>query len=99
MIHLYNITSLRITYLFTFANFPLSPPTDIDRLLVIDPFRFSDMMKDVNILTMTIYDASVIVKKSDAYLLFEIIYSLQSYIYQIYSLSNHSINLLGQTFS
>ena len=70
--YLYNIASLRMALLLTFASFPLSPPTDIDRLLVIDPFRFSDMVKDVNILTMPIYDASDIVKKSGAYCLFEI---------------------------
>ena len=70
--YLYNIASLRVTFLFTFASFPLSPPTDIDRLLVMDPFRFSDMMKNVNVLTMLINDASVIVKKPSAYCLFEI---------------------------
>ena len=66
--YLYNIASLRITFLLTFANFPLSPPTDIDLLLVMDPFRFSDMMKFV----MPIYHASDIAKKSVAYCLFEI---------------------------
>ena len=70
--YLYNIASLRMALLLTFANFPLSPPTDIDRLLVMDPFRFSDMMKNVNILTMLINDASVIVKKPSAYCLFVI---------------------------
>ena len=70
--NLYNIACLRITFLFTFANFPLSPPTDIDRLLVMDPFRFSDMVKDVNILTMPIYHISDIVKKSGANCLFKI---------------------------
>ena len=53
--------------LLTFANFPLSPPSDIDRLLVMDPFRFSDMMKYM----MPIYHASDFVKKSGAYCLFE----------------------------
>ena len=64
--YLYNIASLRMALLLTFANFALSPPTDIDRLLVMDPFRFSDMVKDVNILTMLIYHAFDIAKKSDA---------------------------------
>ena len=70
--YLYNIACLRITFLFTFANFPLLPPTDIDRLLVMDPFRFSDMMKDGNILTMPIYHAYDIANKSGAYCLIEI---------------------------
>ena len=66
--YLYNIASLRMALLLTFANFPLSPPTDIERLLVMDPFRFSDMMKFI----MPIYHISDIVKKSGANCLFKI---------------------------